>query len=27
VQVSATAIRSTLHRYGLDPAPRRATTT
>jgi putative transposase len=26
VQVSATAIRSTLHRYGLDPAPRRATT-
>jgi putative transposase len=27
VQVSATAIRSTLHRHGLDPAPRRATTT
>jgi putative transposase len=27
VSVSATAIRSTLHRYGLDPAPRRATTT
>jgi putative transposase len=27
VQVSATAIRSTLHRYGVDPAPRRATTT
>jgi putative transposase len=27
VQVSATAIRSMLHRYGLDPAPRRATTT
>jgi putative transposase len=27
VQVSATAIHSTLHRYGLDPAPRRATTT
>ena len=27
MQVSATAIRSTLHRYGLDPAPRRATTT
>jgi putative transposase len=27
VQVSATAIRSTLHRYGPDPAPRRATTT
>jgi putative transposase len=27
VQVSATVIRSTLHRYGLDPAPRRATTT
>ncbi len=27
VQVSATAIQSTLRRYGLDPAPRRATTT
>jgi putative transposase len=27
VRVSATAIRSTLRRYGLDPAPRRATTT
>jgi transposase len=27
VSVSATAIRSTLHRYGLDSAPRRATTT
>jgi transposase len=26
VQVSATAIRSTLHHNGLDPAPRRATT-
>jgi putative transposase len=27
VRVSATAIRSTLRRYDLDPAPRRATTT
>jgi transposase InsO family protein len=27
VQVSATAIRATLHRHGLDPAPRRAATT
>jgi putative transposase len=27
VQVSATAIRSTLRRHGLDPAPRRTTTT
>jgi putative transposase len=27
VQASATAIQSTLRRYGLDPAPRRATTT
>jgi putative transposase len=27
VRVSATAIRSTLQRHGLDPAPRRATTT
>jgi putative transposase len=27
VRVSATAIRSTLRRHGLDPAPRRATTT
>jgi putative transposase len=27
VQVSASAIRSTLRRHGLDPAPRRATTT
>jgi hypothetical protein len=27
VQVSATAIRSTLHRHRLDPAPRRTTTT
>jgi putative transposase len=27
VQVSATAIRTTLRRHGLDPAPRRATTT
>jgi len=26
VQVSATAIRSTLRRHGLDPAPRRAAT-
>jgi putative transposase len=27
MQVSATAIRTTLRRHGLDPAPRRATTT
>jgi putative transposase len=27
VRVSATAIRATLRRYGLDPAPRRATAT
>ena len=27
VPVSATAIRTTLHRHGLDPAPRRAMTT
>jgi putative transposase len=27
VRVSATAIRTTLCRHGLDPAPRRATTT
>jgi putative transposase len=27
VRVSATAIRTTLHRHGLDPAPRRTTTT
>jgi hypothetical protein len=27
VRVSATAIRTTLHRHGLDPAPRRADTT
>ena len=27
VRVSATAIRTTLRRHGLDPAPRRATTT
>jgi hypothetical protein len=27
VQVSATAIRTTLRRHGLEPAPRRATTT
>jgi len=27
VQVSATAIRTTLRRHGLDPAPRRAITT
>jgi putative transposase len=27
VQVSATAIRTTLRRHGLDPAPRRASTT
>ena len=27
VHVSATAIRTTLRRHGLDPAPRRATTT
>jgi putative transposase len=27
VQVSATAIRTTLGRHGLDPAPRRASTT
>jgi putative transposase len=27
MQVSATAIRTTLPRYGLDPAPRRASTT
>jgi hypothetical protein len=26
-QASATAIRTTLHRHGLDPAPRRAATT
>jgi putative transposase len=27
IRVSATAIRATLRRQGLDPAPRRATTT
>jgi putative transposase len=27
IQISATAIRTTLHRHGLDPAPRRTTTT
>ena len=27
VRISATAIRTTLHRHGLDPAPRRTTTT
>ena len=27
VRVSATAIRSTLHRHSLDPAPRRTATT
>jgi len=27
IRVSATAIRTTLHRHRLDPAPRRATTT
>jgi putative transposase len=27
VRVSATAIRGTLHRHGLDPAPRRTATT
>jgi putative transposase len=27
MQVSATAIRTTLRRHGLDPTPRRATTT
>jgi putative transposase len=27
VRVSATAIRTTLRRHGLDPAPRRTTTT
>jgi putative transposase len=27
IQVSATAIRETLRRHGLDPAPRRTTTT
>jgi putative transposase len=27
VQASATAIRATLRRHGLDPAPRRASTT
>jgi hypothetical protein len=27
VQVSATAIRTTLRRHGLDPAPQRASTT
>jgi transposase len=27
VRVSATAIRTTLHRHGLDPAPRRTATT
>jgi putative transposase len=27
IQVSATAIRETLHRHGLDPTPRRTSTT
>ena len=27
MRISATAIRTTLHRHGLDPAPRRTTTT
>jgi putative transposase len=27
IRISATAIRTTLHRHGLDPAPRRTTTT
>jgi putative transposase len=27
VRVSAAAIRTTLHRHGLDPAPRRTATT
>jgi hypothetical protein len=27
LRISGTAIRTTLHRHGLDPAPRRTTTT